>query len=343
MIILDLESWTLASPRVMAATASGVYNPKAITCFSVVALLFIAVPIVVHKPAVEFATMPSPRTPSSTPSTAKMKRWFELHKELVKDAQRAHQVGTMSFHVYLGDSIFEHLRGTDLGNNSKNLANVTTFFSDFYAEKAEKQPLVLAISGDQTQHLLWRIQHGEISRLLSGKEITYIMLIGTNNIRYGHSAIDIAEGIWSVAKIILNRAAGHLVISNLLPRDDMYKNCVRRITGKCDEKDPNGQIMEVNEIISRRVHKARKDGNPVALAECGHLFSSHAHIDGRKFPEVNASLMPDLLHPSVEGYKYLLPCLHRAANSIVATKKLMKEKRQLLPQRMVPESSQPQS
>ena len=41
-------------------------------------------------------------------------------------------------------------------------------------------PLVLAISGDQTQHLLWRLQNGEWPSSIP--TATVVVMIGTNNL-----------------------------------------------------------------------------------------------------------------------------------------------------------------
>ena len=86
--------------------------------------------------------------------------------------------GTINL-VFVGDSITDGWRSTGAGIWKK-------FFADH-------QALNLGISGDRTEHVLWRLQHGE----LDGYEARlFVIMIGTNN---GDSAPDVAEGISSDA------------------------------------------------------------------------------------------------------------------------------------------------
>lgn len=65
--------------------------------------------------------------------------------------------------LFLGDSITESLRGTSYGMPSTRSIGIPEVLQ---REFGELSPLALAISGDQTQHLLWRIENGEFPRRL---------------------------------------------------------------------------------------------------------------------------------------------------------------------------------
>src|ERR1035437_140848 len=84
--------------------------------------------------------------------------------------------------VFVGDSITDGWRGGGQGIWTKNFAPY--------------KALNLGISGDSTQHVIWRLQHGE----LDGYQARlFVIMIGTNN---GDSAPDVAAGIQAIASEI---------------------------------------------------------------------------------------------------------------------------------------------
>ena len=84
-----------------------------------------------------------------------------------------------------------------------------------------RQPLVLAIAGDQTQHVLWRLQHGELPRgLASDAAVVFSLMIGTNNLGRGQTVNETARGVAAVCRLILRRAKGRVLLNALLPRAD---------------------------------------------------------------------------------------------------------------------------
>ena len=84
--------------------------------------------------------------------------------------------------LLIGDSITEALRGTAIGQavprtigHEQALAVLVDF----------PRPLILAISSDETQHVLWRLRAGaELTPAISSDAALVIsLLIGTNNVR----------------------------------------------------------------------------------------------------------------------------------------------------------------
>ena len=72
--------------------------------------------------------------------------------------------------VLLGDSIYERLRGTgmfDLHGRDPRLYSTFEFRKWWCTHgrcgRLFGAPLLLGVSGDQAQHVLWRAQHGEIN------------------------------------------------------------------------------------------------------------------------------------------------------------------------------------
>ncbi len=131
------------------------------------------------------------------------------------------------------------------------------------------------ISGDQVQHVLWRLQHGE----LEGQNPKLIVLmIGTNN--HGEDPKEIADGI----KLLLNEYEtrcpnAHILLLGVFPRGAAPNNPLR------------AWVAKINSIIS-----TYDDGKRVTYLDIGDKF---LHPDGTLTKEI----MPDFLHPSPKGYE----------------------------------------
>ena len=70
------------------------------------------------------------------------------------------------------------------------------------------------IGGDSTQHLLWRLDHGEIDGI---HPKVVVLLIGTNNL-VSHTPAEIAEGITAVvAKLREKLPASRILLLGLFP------------------------------------------------------------------------------------------------------------------------------
>src|SRR5262249_122027 len=104
--------------------------------------------------------------------------WVARQKEL---NERAKKGGAEL--LFLGDSITEGWEG----------AGKEVWEKRYSPRKA----LNLGISGDQTQHVLWRLHHGNIDGLAPKAAV---VMIGTNNSGGGQSAEQIAEGVQRITE-----------------------------------------------------------------------------------------------------------------------------------------------
>jgi lysophospholipase L1-like esterase len=131
------------------------------------------------------------------------------------------------------------------------------------------------IGGDQVQHVLWRLQNGE----LKGQNPKLIMLmIGTNN--GGEDPKEIADGI----KLLLNEyetqcPAAHILLLGVFPRGAAANTPVR------------DWVAKINALIS-----TYDDGKRVTYLDIGSKF---LQPDGT----ITSEIMPDFLHPSAKGYE----------------------------------------
>src|SRR5262245_11297894 len=93
--------------------------------------------------------------------------------------------------LFLGDSITDAWGGE--GHNAK-AAGAATFEKEFLPLKAAN----FGIGGDRTQHVLWRLQNGELEGI-SPKVV--MLMIGTNNSNgKDNTAEEIAEGVTAIVK-----------------------------------------------------------------------------------------------------------------------------------------------
>lgn len=109
--------------------------------------------------------------------------------------------------VFLGDSITQGLTGS---RDRLATANGTRAIDKAFGKQGA---ISLGLSGDRTEHLLYRIEHGALQEL-SPKVI--VLQIGVNNVVTGkHTANEVHEGIWRVA-LGLNLKA-HVLVCGPFP------------------------------------------------------------------------------------------------------------------------------
>ena len=236
--------------------------------------------VVLKGPPEERATISSPRTGWSSKSTNQSKRWFAFERTLVGEA-RAYRTGTSSRLLLLGDSITESWKGTSYGQPSRRTDGVPAVLNETLAKRWGPAPLVLAISGDQTQHVLWRVAHGEISTAMAADpKLLISLLIGTNNLGHGHLPDEAAAGVQAVASELLGRTAGKLLINALLPRGDGKETLPTLCPPRCNgEGKPFASFMpavvKVNALLEKATDELAKQWpGRVAFVDCGTAFST---------------------------------------------------------------------
>jgi lysophospholipase L1-like esterase len=139
------------------------------------------------------------------------------------------------------------------------------------------------INGDRTEHLSWRLDHGNLD---GSAPPAVVLLIGTNDLEHGRPPAVAAEGIR--ANLLHVRAAypdAHVLLLGLLPRERLPQAPLRRAVG------------EVNRLIATCA-----DGGAVVYADIGGVLLEPG---GR----LSAAISPDRLHFSAAGYARLAPPL----------------------------------
>jgi lysophospholipase L1-like esterase len=187
------------------------------------------------------------------------------HEGFVKQAKR----GGIDL-LFLGDSITDAWGGE---GHRPDSAGREVFSKEFKPLKAAN----FGIGGDRTQHVLWRLQHGELEGI--NPKVVMIM-IGTNNLG-SNTAAEIAEGIKAtVDEIRSQKPESKVLLLGIFPRE-------------AKAAAPNrSKIKEINGMIAKLDDK----GKHVRYLDIGKKFMEP---DG----SISREIMPDYLHLSPEGYQ----------------------------------------
>ena len=133
-------------------------------------------------------------------------------------------------------------------------------------------------SGDRTEHLIWRLQNGDIQRI--NPEAAVVVIGGNNTGQEQRPAAETVQGI----KRVLDDLAWkwpdtRIVLMSIFPRG-------------ADDSDP---LRGINNEINQQV-KALADGKRVHLLDINAKFMDDEGI-------LNKELLPDLLHLSPAAYE----------------------------------------
>jgi len=225
--------------------------------------------------------------------------------------------------IFIGDGIFESYLGTSYGQPSLSVERggiVETFATTFSSPKYA--PLIQAIEGDMTQHLLYRLQHGTLHQgYITDPTAIYVVLIGSSNLSAGHLPQETARGILAVVQELMYKVAGRVLLLQPLPRGDasttLTKLCPTPFGGpRCDKE---GQPLLAYKPGLDKVRYALEN----AMATLTHRYPGRIHLlqrcaqafwpteEGRaKGEEVNYDLMAeDGWHPNAKGHEAIGRCL----------------------------------
>jgi beta-glucosidase len=179
--------------------------------------------------------------------------------------------------LFLGDSITQFWSRTPAAQ------------AVFDAHYAKYQPANFGISGDKTQHVLWRIENGELDGI---HPCVVVLLIGTNNFR------DPEDAIYRGDKKIIDEIHqklpdSGLIIMGIFPRGDGRTNAL------LDSRYPDGphiidgraKLQAVNAQLAKL-----DDGKKTRYLDIwDKLLDSNGML--------TTDIMADYLHPTTKGYQ----------------------------------------
>ena len=201
---------------------------------------------------------------SATNPVPRDSAWVRRHNGFVAQA-KANRIDLL----FMGDSItdFWRTRGSNV-------------WVKYYGHRHAAN---FGIAGDQTQHVLWRIDNGELDGI---KPKVVVLMIGTNNTgkdRSGNQRYtneQIVEGVAAIVSDIRARLPKtKILLLGIFPR------------GRTLEDSQRAQVALVNTVICKL-----DDGKMVKYLDIGSNFLA---ADGA----LPRTIMPDLLHPNAKGYQ----------------------------------------
>jgi lysophospholipase L1-like esterase len=199
------------------------------------------------------ARMQGPSTVIPTPREAGS-WWMKLHNEFLDKAKK----GNMNL-LFLGDSITQGWNNNEVWRRFYGPRNAENF----------------GIGGDGTQHVLWRIQNGELEGIQP--KVT-VLMIGTNNVS-SSTPDEIVQGITAIVKELRSRLPKtKILLLGVFPRGEKPASVRER-------------LKAVNEKIAKL-----DDGAHVKFLDISQAF---LNPDGT----ISPSVMPDFLHLSSKGYR----------------------------------------
>ena len=209
------------------------------------------------------ATKPAPRDD----------KWVKRHEGFVEIAKK----GGVDV-LLLGDSITDGWR-----SGGKKV----------YGEHFE--PLKSAnfgIGGDRTQHVLWRLQNGELEGITPK---VCMLMIGTNNGK--DSADDVVAGITAIVKEFQKKSPStKILLLGIFPRG---------------EKPNAGR--EKNDKVNSVVAKLDDGGKTVKYLDIGAKFMNEDK-------SISKEIMPDFLHLSEKGYQIWADAVMGSVKELLAAK-----------------------
>ncbi len=162
----------------------------------------------------------------------------------------------------------------------------------WHDDMAPRQVLDAGVSGDRTEHLLWRMQHGNLA---GPAPAVAVVLIGTNDLGHGRSPEDAAEGIRADLLYLRQHLPGtRILLLGLWPRD----------------KSPYARLRRETVAVNRLIQKCG-DERRVVYADIGGVLLDP---QGR----LTRAISPDLLHFSEAGYARLAPRLDPLIDRLLA-------------------------
>ncbi|HVA44934.1 MAG TPA: platelet-activating factor acetylhydrolase IB subunit [Pirellulales bacterium] len=196
---------------------------------------------------------------TTTTPVARPDDWWQARHQKIND--RANQ-GDVDL-IFIGDSITQ-------GWESDAAQGV---WQKFYGPR---KAMNAGIGGDRTQHVLWRLDNGNIDGI---QPKLAVVMIGTNN-SGSDSPDDIAAGITAIVqKLRTKLPSTKVLLLGIFPRGPDANDAKRKVN------------IATNEII-----KSLDDGKSVVYLDISESFLSD---DGK----LEREIMPDLLHLSKRGYE----------------------------------------
>ncbi|MFA7692928.1 MAG: DUF1080 domain-containing protein [Candidatus Hydrogenedentes bacterium] len=140
---------------------------------------------------------------------------------------------------------------------------------------AKRNAVNMGFSGDRTEHVLWRLEHGHLEGI---QPKAAVIMIGTNN-HGANTAEEIADGVKAIVALLRERQPQmKILLLSIFPRTDV-------------KADIQEKLREATALFAA----AANDDPMVEFLDITRAFLNRED-------ELTKEVMPDLLHPNEYGY-----------------------------------------
>ncbi|MFM1919255.1 MAG: hypothetical protein RLZZ303_889 [Candidatus Hydrogenedentota bacterium] len=193
---------------------------------------------------------------TTTPIPREQSGWMKRHNSMNERVKQ----GNVDL-LMIGDSITQGWEGPG-----------KEVWAEYYAPR---NAVNLGIGGDRVEHVLWRLQNGNIEGI-SPKAA--VIMIGTNNHK-DNTAEEIAEGVRAIVQLLRERLPEmKILLLAIFPRDE------------APGTENRVKLAKTSEMFSDVA-----DGEMVHYMDIGQHFLDKDGV-------LTKEIMPDALHPVAKGY-----------------------------------------
>jgi beta-glucosidase len=192
--------------------------------------------------------------------------WMPRHNAIVDRVKQ----GNVDI-IMIGDSITHGWDGAG-----------KTVWDKYYANR---NAVNMGFGGDQTQHVIWRLQNGEIDNI---NPKLAVVMIGTNNSGGDYTPEQVADGVKAIVCELKTKLPNtKILLLAIFPRATI---------GLPNDKDgPYNPQWERNDKATKLFAKVA-DNKTIFYLDINKKFLN-------KKGELPRDVMPDLLHPNEKGYE----------------------------------------
>jgi beta-glucosidase len=232
------------------------------------ALFALALALAVQLPICAQSNAPAATEPRVNAAIVPVSRTGAITNRQSLVLQRAQEASGVYDLEFIGDSITQGWESA-----GKNV----------WAELGQKYRMInFGVSGDRTEHVLWRFQQGQLKGV---KAKVAIVMIGTNNSNKNKDGTDtytdseILEGVTAIVNEIRTRQPDtKILLLGIFPRAKTFSS-------------QRGRLLEINQALARL-----DDGKHIHFLDIGSKFIEN---DG----SISTDMMKDALHPGEKGYR----------------------------------------
>lgn len=226
------------------------------TILSIIAGLLLNVPLMAQTNAPSVTSVPAVTEVHTNTAIVPVKHTGKRTDDVM---QRAKDDPGECDIAFIGDSITQGWEGA-----GKNV------WAKYYGSR---KCLNFGVGGDQTQHVLWRFEQGQLEGL---KPKVAVVMIGTNN---GNNESEILEGVTAIINQIRSRLPEtKIILLGIFPRGKTFS-------------PQRGKLLQVNQALAKLA-----DDKAIYYVDIG---SQLIEADG----SISTGMMRDALHPGERGYE----------------------------------------